>query len=86
MACRPGGCLGDGPGQYTIRGDLLEVIMAQYSDDPEAKARGRLTQQTVSRRVVAWRRAGLIRSGALEANRPWSVWLTADGMQAAGLP
>lgn len=71
--------------QYAIRGDLLEVVMARHTDDPEAKARGWLTQQTVSRRVVAWRQAGLVRSAPLEANKAWSVWLTADGMTAAGL-
>ena len=46
--------------QYTVRMDLLTVVMAQLSDDPTAKARGRITQQTVSRRdadsdVAFWR-------------------------------
>jgi hypothetical protein len=72
--------------QYTIRVDLLAVLMAQRSDDPATRATGRVTQQSVSRRVVAWRRAGLVRSRQLEAWSPSTVWLTADGVAAAGLP
>lgn len=72
--------------QYTVRVDLLAVLMARHSDDAAAKARGRVTQQTVSRRVVAWRQAGLVKSQTFLANTPSTVWLTADGTQAAGLP
>ena len=48
--------------QYTVRTDLLAVLMARYSEDPEAQARGRLTHQTVSRRLQAWKHAGLVKS------------------------
>ncbi|MEW6474217.1 MAG: hypothetical protein AB1679_18350 [Actinomycetota bacterium] len=72
--------------QYTVRVDLLAVLMARHSDDPEAKARGRVTQQTVSRRVVAWRAAGLVKRHIFEANTSSTVWLTADGSTAVGLP
>jgi hypothetical protein len=72
--------------QYTVRVDLLAVLMAQHSEDPAARARGRVTQQTVSRRVVAWRTAGLVKSRPFEANTSSTVWLTADGTSAAGLP
>jgi hypothetical protein len=72
--------------QYTVRADLLAVLMAQHGDDAAARARGRVTQQTVSRRVVAWRRAGLVKSMIHQAGTPSTVWLTADGVQLAGLP
>jgi hypothetical protein len=72
--------------QYTVRVDLLAVLMAQHSDDPAAKTRGRVTQQTVSRRVVAWRNAGLVKSSIFLAGTSSTVWLTADGVAAGGLP
>ena len=72
--------------QYTVRVDLLAVLMARHSDDPAARERGRVTQQTVFRRVVAWGHAGLVKSQTLLANTPSTVWLTADGTTAAGLP
>lgn len=72
--------------QYTVRVDLLAMLMAKHSDDPAAQNRGRVAQQTVSRRVIAWRNAGLVKSQPFLANTPSTVWLTADGMVAAGLP
>jgi hypothetical protein len=72
--------------QYTVRVDLLAVLMAQHSDDPEAKARGRLRHQTVSRRLLAWKAAGLVKSQTFLAGTSATVWLTADGTTAAGLP
>jgi hypothetical protein len=72
--------------QYTCRADLLSVLMARHSEDPEARARGRLVSRVVNRRVQAWRDAGLVRTQAFLVGTPSTVWLTADGMQAAGLP
>ena len=72
--------------QYTLRVDLLAVLMARLSDDPGAQGRGRLTQQTVWRRLDAWRQAGLVKAMRILAAEPATVWLTADGMAAAGLP
>ena len=72
--------------QYTVRADLLAVLMARASDDPEAKARGRLSKQAVARRVLAWKRAGLVNSRTFLVGTPATVWLTADGMATAGLP
>jgi hypothetical protein len=72
--------------QYTLRVDLLAVLMARHSDDPEAQTRGRLTHQTVSRRLQAWKRAGLVKTQTFLAGTPATIWLTADGVQAAGLP
>ena len=72
--------------QYTVRFDLLAVLMAMMSDDPSARARGRVSRQAVSRRVRAWKQMGLAKAGTLLANEPATLWLTADGMTAAGLP
>jgi hypothetical protein len=72
--------------QYTVRTDLLAVLMARASDDAEAKARGRLSKQAVARRVLAWKHAGLVLSRTFLVGTPATVWLTADGMGAAGLP
>jgi hypothetical protein len=40
----------------------------------------------VSRRVVAWRHAGLVRSQIFLAGTSSTVWLTGEGTTAAGLP
>lgn len=72
--------------QYTVRTDLLAVLMAQASDDVDARARGRLTAQAVRRRVGAWRSAGLVRTHSFEFGEHATVWLTSDGMRCAGLP
>jgi hypothetical protein len=72
--------------QYTVRTDLLAVLMARHSDDPEAKARGRLVPRLVNRRVQAWRDAGLLKTQPFLVGTPATVWLTADGMAVAGLP
>ena len=72
--------------QYTVRTDLLAVLMARASDDPEAKERGRLVARVVNRRVQAWRDAGLVNTKTFLVGTPATVWLTADGTQAAGLP
>ena len=72
--------------QYTVRVDLLAVLMAQHSDDLEAKRRGRLRHQTVSRRMLAWKASGLVRSQTFLAGTSATVWLTAEGMSVAGLP
>jgi hypothetical protein len=72
--------------QYTVRTDLLAVLMAQSSDDDDARARGRLTPQAARRRVGVWRRAGLVRSHGFQLGEHATVWLTADGMRYAGLP
>jgi hypothetical protein len=72
--------------QYTVRTDLLSVLMARHSDDPEARRRGRLVGRVVNRRVQAWRDAGLVKSRTFLVGTPATVWLTADGTQATGLP
>jgi len=72
--------------QYTVRTDLLAVLMARASEDAEAQARGRLSKQAVTRRVLAWKQAGLVQSRTFLAGTPATVWLTADGMATAGLP
>ena len=72
--------------QYTVRVDLLGVLMAALSGDPEVRARGRLTQQTVWRRLDGWRQAGLVKAERILAVGPATMWLTADGMAVAGLP
>jgi hypothetical protein len=72
--------------QYTLRFDLLAVLMARMSDDETARARGRVTRQAVSRRVRAWKQESLVESRTILAGEPATVWLTADGMTAAGLP
>ena len=72
--------------QYTVRFDLLAVLMAKLSDDPAAQARGRVTRQAVSRRVRAWKQEGLAETRTFLAGEPATLWLTGDGMTAAGLP
>jgi hypothetical protein len=72
--------------QYTLRFDLLGVLMASLSDDASARAKGRVTRQAVSRRVRAWRQEGRVETRTFLAGEPATVWLTADGMMAAGLP
>ena len=72
--------------QYTVRTDLLAVLMAEASDDPEARERGRLVARVVNRRVQAWRDAGLVKTKTFLVGTPATVWLTADGVEAAGLP
>jgi hypothetical protein len=72
--------------QYTVRFDLLGVLMARLSDDPAAQTRGHVTRQAVSRRVRAWRQEGLAEARTFLAGEPATVWLTADGILAAGLP
>ena len=52
----PAGCwrwIGE---QYTARADLLAVLMARLSTDPETVKRGRVTEQMANRRIQAWRR------------------------------
>jgi hypothetical protein len=72
--------------QYTVRFDLLGVLMARLSDDAAARARGSVTRQAVSRRVRAWRQEGLAEARTFLAGEAATIWLTADGMTAAGLP
>jgi hypothetical protein len=72
--------------QYSVRFDLLAVLMARLSDDAEARARGRVSRQAVSRRVRAWKQEGLAEARTILAGEPAALWLTADGMMAAGLP
>jgi hypothetical protein len=72
--------------QYTVRFDLLGVVMAMLSEDPEIRAKGSVTRQAVSKRVRAWRQEGLVETRTILAREPATVWLTADGMRAAGLP
>jgi hypothetical protein len=72
--------------QYTVRFDLLAVLMARMSDDEATRAKGRVSRQAVSRRVRAWRQAGLAEARTILAGEPATLWLTADGMMVAGLP
>jgi hypothetical protein len=72
--------------QYIVRADLLAVLMARASDDPQAQARGRLVPRVVNRRVRAWRDAGLVKTRIFLVGTPATVWLTADGVAACGLP
>ena len=72
--------------QYTVRTDLLAVLMARASEDPEARQRGRLAGQVVSRRVRAWKQAGLAKTRTFLVGTPATVWLTADGVAVCGLP
>ena len=46
---------------------------------------GRVSDAAVRRRVGAWRSGGLVASRQFWANTPATVWLTSDGMTAAGL-
>jgi hypothetical protein len=43
-------------------------------------------RMTVWRRLAAWKEAGLVKARKILAVEPATVWLTADGMAAAGLP
>lgn len=72
--------------QYTVRFDLLAVLMARMSDDDATRARGRVSRQAVSRRVRAWKQEGLVEARTILAGEPATLWLTADGMMVAGLP
>ena len=72
--------------QYTVRADLLGVLMARHSDDPEARERGRLAPRVVNRRVQAWRDAGLVKTRPFLVGTPATVWLTADGVAVCGSP
>jgi hypothetical protein len=72
--------------QYTVRFDLLAVLMARMGDDVEAQARGRVSRQAVSRRVRAWQQEGLAEARRILVGEPATVWLTAEGMAVAGLP
>jgi hypothetical protein len=72
--------------QYTVRTDLLGVLMARLSDDPPVRERGTLAPRVVTRRVQAWREAGLVRTRTFLMGTASTVWLTADGMAVAGLP
>ena len=72
--------------QYTLRFDLLAVLMARMSEDAAARARGQVSRQAVSRRVRAWRQERLVEARTILAGEPATIWLTADGMLAAGLP
>lgn len=72
--------------QYTVRFDLLAKVMAVKSDDPATRAKGHVTRQAVSKRVRDWRSEGLVEARTILAREPATVWLTADGMAAAGLP
>ena len=73
--------------QDTLRFDLLGVLMARMSDDAAIRARGRMTHQAVSRRVRGWKQGGLVEAArTILAGEPATIWLTADGMLAAGLP
>ena len=72
--------------QHTCRADLLAVLMARHSDDAEARQRGRLVARVVNRRIQAWRDAGLVKARPFLVGTPATVWLTADGVAAAGLP
>lgn len=71
--------------QYCIRGDLLAVLMAQYSTNPTVRTAGRVDDSAVRRRVIAWRSAGLVATEQFRAKTPATIWLTADGMATAGL-
>jgi hypothetical protein len=71
--------------QYCARGDLLAVLMAAHSTDEAARTGGRVSDAAVRRRVGAWRAAGLVATQQFWANTPATVWLTTDGMAAAGL-
>jgi hypothetical protein len=71
--------------QYCARGDLLVVLMARHSTDETVRAAGRVTDTAANRRIAAWRAEGLVATERFRANTPATVWLTTDGMAAAGL-
>jgi hypothetical protein len=72
--------------QYTVRADLLAVLMARLSSDPQTVARGRVAGRVARRRIQAWRQAGLVCSEIFLAGSPATVWLTGDGYRFARLP
>jgi hypothetical protein len=72
--------------QYSVRADLLGVLMARHSDHDAARTRGALAPRVVNRRIQAWRQAGLVRTRTFLVGTAATVWLTADGMTVAGLP
>jgi hypothetical protein len=72
--------------QYTVRFELLSVLMARMSDDATARARGMVSRQAVSRRARAWKQAGLADFATIAAGEAATLWLTSDGMTVAGLP
>lgn len=72
--------------QYSVRADLLGVLMARHSDDEAARSKGSLAARVVNRRIHAWRAAGLVRTARFLFGTPATVWLTADGLAVAGLP
>ena len=65
--------------QYTVRFDLLGMLMARLSDDEVARARGRVTRQAVSRRVRAWRQAGLAEARTILAGEPLTDYVLGLG-------
>jgi|SRR5581483_5830849 len=71
--------------QYCCRGDLLAMLMARHSTDPAVQVAGQVVPWVAQRRIAAWRAAGLVVSERFRANTPATVWLTTDGMAAAGL-
>ena len=72
--------------QYSVRADLLGVLMARHSDDPAARTKGSLVPRVVNRRIQAWRHAGLVRTRTFLMGTPATVWLTTEGGAVAGLP
>jgi hypothetical protein len=72
--------------QYSVRADLLGVLMARHSDDPDAQDRGALAPRVVNRRIQAWREAGLVRTRTFLMGTASTVWLTADGLAVASVP
>jgi hypothetical protein len=72
--------------QYTVRFDLLSVLMARMSDDAAARARGAVSRQAVSRRARAWKQTGLADFATIAAGEAATLWLTNDGMTVADLP
>lgn len=71
--------------QYCARGDLVAVLMARWSADETVRAAGRVVPWVAQRRIAAWRSAGLAAAAPFLAGTPATVWLTSDGMAAAGL-
>ena len=72
--------------QYTVRFGLLALLMARLSEDAETRERGRVTRQAVARRVRAWKQERLVDARTFLVGESATVWLTAEGMTAAGLP
>ena len=72
--------------QYTVRFDLLAMLMARMSVDRAARQKGRVSRQAVSRRARAWKQEGLADFRSIGAGESATLWLTNDGMMVAGLP